>query len=157
MVNTSFEFYRDNLPFGYPVIRKVTWTNASHTELDVAPESGNILFVHGISFLMSQDFAISAGDLTIGHSSATAPNDVITITDEKEFLALCDSSILAAFPSGTNQLNGSWCFKPPVRCRNSDAESFEIKEGNSITISAGTLIMVVHGWQMAESEYNEVT
>ena len=155
MVNTSFEFYRDNLPYGYPVIQQVKWDSGSQTELDVTPESGYIMFVKGVSFMMTQTFDISAGDLTIGHSSATAPNDVITIDDPDQLLAMCESNILVAFPSGTNKITGSWCFHPPVRCDASASESFKISEGSALTL-AGEITFTVHGWQMLKTDYTEV-
>ena len=156
MVNKSFDFYKDNLPFGYPVIRHAEWSNGSTTELDVAPETGYILFVKNITFIMTQDFAISAGDLTIGHSDASAPNDVLTIDHQDLLLSMENISALVAFPSGTNKVTGGWKYHVPVRCKDSDSESFEIKEKTALTL-VGNIHFTVHGWQMLESAYNEVT
>lgn len=155
MVNKSFDFYKDNLPYGYTVIRHVEWDSATQPALDVAPEVGYILFVKGISFIMSQDFAISAGTMKIGHSLFAAPHEIIEITDADQLLAFCEVVGLFAFPSSTNKIQGSWCFHPPERCDADSTESFKIIEDPAVTI-VGNIILTVHGWQMTKTEYNEV-
>ena len=156
MVNTNFEFYRENIPYGYPVIAHTTWSNGSTPELDVAPESGYILFVKKITFIMTQTFAISAGDFTIGHSSDTAPNEVMTIDHEDLLLSMENISALVAFPSGTNKVTGGWTYMVPIKCDAAASEQFEIKEGSALTL-AGEIHITVHGWQMLKTDYTEVT
>jgi len=156
MVNKSFDFYKDNLPYGHSVIRQVKWDSAAQPALDVAPEVGYILFVKGISFVMSQDFAISAGTMKIGHSLFVAPHETIEITDADQLLAQCEAVGLFAFPSGANKIHGSICFNPPEQCDADSTESFKILEDPAVTMT-GDIILTVHGWQMTKAEYNEVT
>lgn len=157
MVNKSFDFYKDNLPYGFPVIAQTTWEASDVTPtLDVAPETSYILFVKSISYIMTQDFAISAGDLTIGHSDAAAPNDVLTIDHEDQILSLGGVGGLEAFPTGTNKVFGEWKFDPPIKCDAASSESFEIKEGSALTL-VGHIHFTVHGWQMLKTDYEEVT
>jgi len=157
MVNKSFDFYKDNLPYGFPVTKQVLWTTVSKPELEVSPETSYILFVKEITYFMTEDFDISAGTLRFTHSDEAAPNSPIDITEADQLVALGEASVLVVFPTGTNKISGGFKYNIPVKCDASATESYKITQESAVTVSAGHLHITVHGWQMLKTDYEEVT
>lgn len=158
MVDTTLEIYKQNVPLGLPKIVKDTWDSANQPEIQMVPESGYILFVRGVSWLMTQDFELSVGSMRMEHSEADGSNTYFRLdfAEANELLAMSnEANILVEHPTGTNELIGSFCFFPPIRCRSSkNNQYFTIIEEGTLTV-VGDIFITVHGWQMTETEYDE--
>lgn len=160
MVNTSFDFYKDNIPWGKPVKVKGKWDSSNQVETKAEPQTGYVLFVRELSFVMTQDFALSGASayMRIQHSSATGSNEYtrLDIAEEQELLAACEGAVREiAIPSSTTNIHGTITFDPPVKCLQSDTEYFTVIEEATLTV-AGTIWFTISGWQFTETEYNEV-
>ena len=157
MVDTTLEIYKNNVPLGYPVIAKGKWDSTDQDELVVTPESGYILFVKGVSFLLTDNFALSGTDayMRFEHSSADGSNKYtrLDIGDENELLALCEANALIESLFAAQVMTGSFCFMPPIRCRSSASEYFHVVEEATLTVTS-EIYFTVHGWQMLETEYD---
>ena len=160
MVNTSFEFYKDNIPWGKPVKVKGKWDSSNQVETKAEPQTGYVLFVREISFVMTQDFALSGtlAFMRIQHSSADGTNEYLRfdIAEEQELLAACEGAVREiTIPSGTTNIHGTIKFDPPVKCLQSGPEYFTVIEVPTLTV-VGTIWFTISGWQFTETEYNEV-
>jgi len=160
VVSKSFDFYLNNIPYGYPVKVKGKWDSSSQTETKAEPQTGYVLFVRELSFVMTQDFALSGTSafMRIQHSSADGTNEYLRldIAEEQELLAACEGAVReVAIPSGTTNIHGTITFDPPVRCLQSGSEYFTVIEEATLTV-AGTIWFTISGWQFTETEYNEV-
>lgn len=160
MVNTSFDFYKDNIPWGKPVKVQGKWDSSSQPETKAEPQTGYVLFVRELSFVMTQDFALSGTSafMRIQHSSADGTNEYLRldIAEEQEILAACEGAVReVAIPSGTTNIHGTIKFDPPVRCLQSGPEYFTVIEEATLTV-VGTIWFTISGWQFTGTEYNEV-
>lgn len=160
MVNTSFEFYRDNIPFGKPVKVSGKWDSSNQTETKAEPQVGYILFVRELSFVMTQDLAFSGASayMRIQHNSADGSNEYtrLDIDEAQELLAACEGAVReVAIPSGTTNIHGTIKFDPPIRCLESASEYFTVIEEATLAV-VGTIWFTISGWQFTETEYNEV-
>jgi hypothetical protein len=160
MVNTSFQFYKDNISYGYPVKVKGKWDSSNQAETKAEPQTGYVLFVREISFVMTQDLAFSGASayMRIQHSSATGSNEYtcLDIDEAQEILAACEGAVReVAIPSGTTNIHGKIEFDPPVKCLESESEYFTVIEEATLTV-VGTIWFTISGWQFTETEYNEV-
>lgn len=158
MVDTSFTFYKNNVPFEFPQWFKETWTSASKATLTAAPFTGHILFVKEMCFLTSQDFEISVGTMQLKHSDADGSNQYFQhdFATANELFSACEETHAFTHPSGTNEIHGCLKFDPPIKLRQSTSKTFTIADENSVTI-VGTIEMTLKGWSMTETDYDEVT
>lgn len=157
MVDTTLEIYKQNVPFGLPKIVKDKWDSSDQPEIQMAPESGYILLVRGVSWLLTQDFELSVGSMRMEHSKADGSNAYFRLdfAEANELLAMSNqANILVEHPISTTELIGAFDFFPPIRCRSSQNEYFTIIEEGTLTV-VGDIFLTVHGWQMTETEYDE--
>lgn len=158
MVDTSFIFYKNNVPFEFPQVFREKWDSSSQTTLTATPYTGHILFINEMRFWASGDLAFSIGSMTIKHSVASGSNQyltIATITEEQELMALASELRGFQFPSGTYNVQGVIKFDPPLKMRQSTGQTMTVSE-TTLTV-AGTLWMSLHGWSMTETDYDEVT
>lgn len=160
MVNTSFEFYKNNIPFGKPVKVSGKWDSSNQVETKAEPQVGYVLFVRELSFVMTQDLAFSGASayMRIQHSGADGTNEYtrLDIDEAQELLAACEGAVREiTIPSGTTNIHGTIKFDPPVRCLQSGPEYFTVVEEATLTV-VGTIWFTISGWQFTETEYNEV-
>lgn len=139
---------------------KGKWDSTTQTETKAEPQTGYVLFVREISFIITQDFALSGTTayMRIQHSSATGSNEYIRldIAEEQELLAACEGAVReVTIPSGTTNIHGTIKFDPPVKCLQSGPEYFTVIEEGSLTV-VGTIWFTINGWEFTETEYNEV-
>jgi hypothetical protein len=157
MVDTTLEIYKQNVPFGLPTIKKDLWDSSDQPEIKVEPESGYILFVKGVSFIMTDtcEFSGTSAYMRIKHSTANGTNIYlqIDIADTNELLAMCEQVSAFEKPTSTPYLAGHINFFPPVRCRSSQSEYFTVIEEGTLAV-AGEITIIVHAWQMLESEFD---
>jgi hypothetical protein len=157
MVNTSFTFYKNNVPFEFPQWFKETWTSSSKVTLTAAPFTGHILFVRELCYMISQDFEISVGTMRMKHSDADGSNQYFQydFATANELISASASVHPFIHPSGTNEIHGRFTFDPPIKLRQSTGKSFTVADQGSVTI-VGSIEMTLRGWSMTETDYDEV-
>ena len=160
IVNKSFDFYLNNVPWGYPVKVKGKWDSSNQAETKAEPQTGYVLFVREISFVMTQDLAFSGTSayMRVQHSGADGSNEYtrLDFDEAQEILAACEGAVReVAIPSGTTNVHGTIKFDPPVKCLQSESEYFTVIEEAALTV-VGTIWFTISGWQFTETEYNEV-
>ena len=151
MVKSIFEFYKKIVPFGDAVRASGKWSNGATTNIDLEADAANTVFAREVTFAMSDDFAFT-GTITIT-DGVTKSN--ISITTVEELLAYCTEVRPLAVPTGTNRIWGTIEFSPPLYA--AKADGLKITVGGSPTISAGTISLVINGWQILDSELEETS
>ncbi len=156
MVNTSFTFYKANIPFEYPQIFEGKWDSGSKTTITATPYTGHILFISELRFMATADLAFSVGSMIIQHSTASTNQYLeTTITDAEELIGMANELVGFQFPASTYNVQGVIKFDPPLKMRQTLSQTMTISE-STLTV-AGTIWMSLHGWSMTETEYDEVT
>lgn len=156
MVDTSFEFYKNNVPFEYPQIFEGKWDSGSQSTITATPYTGHILLINEMRFLATSDLAFSAGTMTIKHSAASSNQYLeLTISEEEELFGLASELKDIQFPASTYKVHGVIKFDPPLKMRGTSSQTMTIS-ASTLTV-AGSIWMSLHGWSMTETEYDEVT
>jgi hypothetical protein len=155
MVNTSFDFYKSNVPYQYPQIFNGKWDSGSTTTITATPYTGHMLFISELRFLATSDFALSAGTMTVAHSSASSNEYLsIEISEEEELFALASELKDIQFPASTYKVHGVIKFDPPPKMRQTSSQTMTIS-ASGLTV-AGSIWMGLHGWSMTENDFDEV-
>jgi len=163
VVDTTLAIYLDNVPFGYPYFSEFkTWNSSNKATLTATPETGFVLFVKEVRFVMTVSLAFSSGKFHIKHSGSgeNQPELDIEIDDSEQILHLADGDLQHLefpFPMSTYLKKGRIPFNPPVKLLDDLTETLTINDDASLplTISGGSIVWNIVGWQMTEAEYSE--
>lgn len=157
MVDTSFIFYKNNVPFEFPQVFEGKWDSGSKTAITATPYTGHVLFINEMRFWATGDLAFSVGTMTIKHSAASGSNQYleIVIADAEALLGMASEFRGFQFPASTYNVQGVIKFDPPVKLRQTTGQTMTISE-TTLTV-AGSIWMSLHGWSMTETDYDEVT
>jgi hypothetical protein len=157
MVNSSFPFYKDNIPYGHPFGVGDVWNSGTKPTITFTPVTGYVGFVKYIKFHATLTFDITAGAMIIKHSLGDGSNEYFyaSIGSGEELLVKACDITAYAWPTGQNKIGGVLELPAPVKCFSSAGHTFTISDSSSTV--AGEINLEICGWQWLESEYNEAT
>jgi len=149
MVKSIFEFYKKIVPFGDAKRVSSNWSTGTVPNIELEADNTNTVFARAVTFAMSDDFAFT-GTITITDGNSISD---ISIGSVEELLAYCTEIRPLAVPTATNRIWGTIEFSPPLYA--AKVGGLKITVGGTPTISAGTISLVINGWQILDSELEE--
>jgi len=149
MVKSIFEFYKKIVPFGDAKRSSGKWFAGTVPDIDLEADAENTVFAREVTFAMSDDLAFS-GTITITDGNTISD---ISITTVEELLAYCTQIRPLEVPTATSRIWGTIEFSPPLYAAKIDSKKITV--GGAPTISAGTISIVINGWQILDSELSE--
>ena len=157
MANDIKQYYDYNMPKGVDFIIPARWTDSAYTAVTIQPATAKADFVEYIELLASDDISFAGGSMKISNMGYGGTTDV-TITDLAGLIAIGDPTLYKLVITGTapgaTVTYHSIVLKPKppryLRSSTTPAESLALTLATIVTLTAGTLDIVVHGWECDE-------